>query len=180
VGKKQIEDKNQKMTFSYKRLPSSSVLRYAACGSYSATGRNKMKSGIGRRVFRAKRETYRDAGFDTPPSGGYSATGERSSFMSVGFMYILKCSDGSYYTGSTKDIVRRLWEHNNSLGANYTKKRLPVKLVYFEEYSRIDEAFHREKQIQGWSRQKKEALINGENTLLPDLARKVYRESVAE
>jgi len=100
--------------------------------------------------------------------------------MSVGFMYILKCSDNTYYTGSTKDIVRRLWEHNNSLGANYTKKRLPVKLVYSEEYSRIDEAFYREKQIQGWSRQKKEALINGENKLLPDLARKVYREKVAE
>jgi putative endonuclease len=100
--------------------------------------------------------------------------------MSVGFMYILKCSDDTYYTGSTKDIVRRLWEHNNSLGANYTKKRLPVKLVYFEEYSRIDDAFYREKQIQGWSRQKKEALINGKNNLLPDLAKKVYREKVAE
>jgi putative endonuclease len=100
--------------------------------------------------------------------------------MSVGFMYILKCSDETYYTGSTKDIVRRLWEHNNSLGANFTKKRLPVKLVYFEEYSRIDDAFYREKQIQGWSRQKKEALINGENKLLPDLAKKVYREPVVE
>jgi putative endonuclease len=100
--------------------------------------------------------------------------------MSAGYMYILKCSDDTYYTGSTKDIVRRLWEHNNSLGANYTKKRLPVKLVYFEEYSRIDDAFYREKQIQGWSRQKKEALINGENKLLPDLARKVYREKVVE
>ena len=94
--------------------------------------------------------------------------------MSAGFMYILKCSDGSYYTGSTNDINRRLWEHQNSLGANYTKKRLPVDLVYFEEYSRIDEAFYREKEIQGWSRRKKEALINGKNNLLPDLAKKVF------
>jgi putative endonuclease len=91
-------------------------------------------------------------------------------------MYILKCSDGTYYTGSTNDIDRRLWEHQNSLGANYTKKRLPVELVYFEEYSRIDEAFYREKEIQGWSRRKKEALINGENNLLPDLAKKVFRD----
>jgi putative endonuclease len=94
-------------------------------------------------------------------------------------MYILKCSDGTYYTGSTKDLERRLWEHNNSLGANYTKKRLPVKLVYFEEYSRIDEAFYREKQIQGWSRKKKQALVNGENNMLPHLAKKVFRGEVA-
>ncbi len=67
--------------------------------------------------------------------------------MSKGYMYILECSDGSYYTGSTKDLERRLQEHQNSRGANYTKRRLPVKLVYFEEYSRIDEEFYREKQV---------------------------------
>jgi len=77
-------------------------------------------------------------------------------------MYILECVDGSYYTGSTKDLERGLWEHQNMLGANYTKKRLPVKLVYFEEYSRIDEAFYREKQVQGWSHKKKKALIDGD------------------
>jgi len=76
-------------------------------------------------------------------------------------MYILECSDGSYYTGSTNDLERRLVQHQNGEGANFTKKRLPVKLLYFEEYSRIDEAFYREKQIQGWSRKKKEALMNG-------------------
>jgi putative endonuclease len=90
--------------------------------------------------------------------------------MSKGFMYILECTDGSYYTGSTKDLERRLWEHHNMLGANYTKRRLPVKLVYYEEYLRIDEAFYREKQVQGWSRKKKEALINGKQELLPKLA----------
>jgi putative endonuclease len=76
-----------------------------------------------------------------------------------GWMYILQCSDGSYYTGSTNDLTRRLEQHKKGEGANHTKSRLPVKLIYFEEYSRIDEAFHREKQIQGWSRKKKEALI---------------------
>jgi len=75
-------------------------------------------------------------------------------------MYILECADGSYYTGSTKDLEIRFVQHQAGEGANHTKKRLPVKLVYFEEYPRIDEAFYREKQVQGWSRKKKEALIN--------------------
>jgi putative endonuclease len=90
--------------------------------------------------------------------------------MSKGFMYILECADSSYYTGSTKNLERRLWEHQNMLGANYTKRRLPVKLIYYEEYTRIDKAFYREKQVQGWSRKKKEALINGNPELLPKLA----------
>ena len=78
-----------------------------------------------------------------------------------GFMYILKCADQSYYTGSTKNIETRLNQHQQGMGANHTKKRLPVELVYIEEFSRIDEAFYREKQVQGWSRAKKEALIEG-------------------
>ena len=79
----------------------------------------------------------------------------------LGYMYILECSDGSYYTGSTIDLDKRIKEHQEGQGANHTKKRLPVKLVYVEEYQRIDTAFYREKQIQGWRREKKEALIEG-------------------
>jgi putative endonuclease len=79
-----------------------------------------------------------------------------------GYMYILKCSNGSYYTGSTIDLERRLLQHQAGEGANHTRKRLPLRLVYFEEYSRIDLAFYREKQVQGWSRKKKEALVNGD------------------
>jgi putative endonuclease len=90
--------------------------------------------------------------------------------MPKGFTYILQCSDGSYYTGSTKYLYDRVDDHNKGRGANYTKKRLPVKLIYYEEYSRIDHAFYREKQIQGWSRKKKEALINGAPYLLPELS----------
>lgn len=75
------------------------------------------------------------------------------------YMYILKCSDGSYYTGSTKDLEKRLWQHQNGEGSNYTKSRLPVKLVYCEPFDRVEDAFHREKQVQGWRRQKKQALI---------------------
>jgi putative endonuclease len=81
--------------------------------------------------------------------------------MSKGYLYILECSDGSYYTGSTKDLIKRFAQHMAGEGANHTKKRLPVKLVYFEEYKRIDEAYYREKQIQKWTRKKKEALIQG-------------------
>lgn len=90
--------------------------------------------------------------------------------MAECFTYILECSDGSYYTGSTKDLMKRLQQHQNGEGANHTKKRLPVKLVYVEVFSRIDEAFYREKQIQGWSRKKKEALMNGEHNKLPELS----------
>ena len=79
--------------------------------------------------------------------------------MNPSYMYILECSDGSYYTGSTKDLERRFSEHQNGLGANHTKKRLPVKLIYCEPYDRVEDAFRREKQIQGWSRRKKEALM---------------------
>lgn len=88
-----------------------------------------------------------------------------------GYMYILECADGSYYTGSTNNLELRLAQHQAGEGANYTKKRLPVKLVYFEEYSRIDEAFYREKQVQGWSRKKKEALIMNMPEKLHELAK---------
>jgi putative endonuclease len=88
----------------------------------------------------------------------------------TGYMYILECFDLTYYVGSTKNLEKRLVEHQNGEGANYTKKRLPVKLLYYEEYDRIDVAFQREKQVQGWSRLKKQALIDGNYDDLPKLA----------
>ncbi len=90
-------------------------------------------------------------------------------------MYILECGNGSYYTGSTTNLDLRIAQHNAGEGSNHTKKHLPVRLVYYEEFQRIDEAFYREKQIQGWSRKKKEALINSEQNLLPKLAM-AYRD----
>ena len=78
-----------------------------------------------------------------------------------GYMYILECSNRKYYVGSTNDLKARIRQHQDGEGANFTKKFLPVRLVYFEEFDRIDEAFDREKQVQGWSRQKKEALMYG-------------------
>ena len=86
-------------------------------------------------------------------------------------MYILLCSNGQYYTGSTIDLEKRLAQHQNGEGANFTRKHLPVQLIYYEEFDRIDEAFYREKQVQGWSRKKKEALIKGDHEKLPDLSR---------
>jgi putative endonuclease len=77
----------------------------------------------------------------------------------MAFMYILECADGTYYVGSTLRLQARLWQHENGLGANYTRKRLPVKLVYTEEYPQVFDAFMREKQVQGWSHAKKKALI---------------------
>ena len=76
-----------------------------------------------------------------------------------GWMYILLCADGSYYTGSTNNLELRLQQHQCGEGANHTKKRLPVQLIYFEEFERVEDAFFREKQVQGWGRKKKEALM---------------------
>jgi putative endonuclease len=86
----------------------------------------------------------------------------RYDFMK-GYTYILQCRDSSYYIGSAQDLRKRFWQHQDGVGANYTACRLPVKLVYYETYPRIDIAFKREKQLQGWSRKKKELLINGQN-----------------
>ncbi|MBX2865101.1 MAG: GIY-YIG nuclease family protein [Leptolyngbyaceae cyanobacterium MAG.088] len=74
-------------------------------------------------------------------------------------MYMIQCCDGAFYTGSTKDLSRRLWQHQNGMGASHTAKRLPVQLVYAEEFTNIADAFYREKQVQGWSRAKKIALM---------------------
>jgi putative endonuclease len=96
------------------------------------------------------------------------------------WMYILECADGSYYVGSTKDLERRIAEHQNGLGAKYTSRRLPVKLVYGEEYDRVADAYYREKQVQGWNRAKREALIKGEYETLPALAKKKFLKTVVE
>ena len=87
-----------------------------------------------------------------------------------GYMYILECGDGSFYTGSTTDLRIRLEQHRMGEGAKHTEARLPVKLVYYEPFDRIDKAFYREKQVQGWSRAKKVALIQGDISKLKQLS----------
>jgi putative endonuclease len=91
-----------------------------------------------------------------------------------GYMYILKCRDGSFYTGSTINLERRVKQHQDGEGANHTKKFQPVELVYFEKFNRIDKAFYREKQIQNWSHEKKEALINNDQEKLKKLSKKKF------
>jgi len=92
------------------------------------------------------------------------------------YMYILFCSDGTFYTGSTWDMEKRLSEHNSGEGANYTKERRPLNLVYYKEYSRIEDAFHREKQVQNWSHAKKKALIDGDLEKLKQKAKKSFKK----
>ena len=88
--------------------------------------------------------------------------------------YLLRCADGSYYAGSTRNLERRLEEHASGLGSVHTSTRLPVELVWCAEFDRVDEAYAMEKRIQGWSRAKREALIAGEFTALPGLSRKRF------
>ena len=78
----------------------------------------------------------------------------------MNFTYILKCADGSYYTGWTTDLEKRVSKHNSGNGAKYTRCRLPVELVYYERYEDKSTAMKREYQIKQLSRSQKEALIN--------------------
>ncbi len=76
------------------------------------------------------------------------------------YVYIVQCSDGTYYTGVTNNLERRLWEHNNDKnGLSYTFKRRPVILRYARRFQNIEYAISFEKQVKVWSRKKKEALF---------------------
>lgn len=77
----------------------------------------------------------------------------------MNYTYILRCSDGTYYCGWTNDIENRLKTHNAGRGSKYTKVRLPVELVYYEEFGTKEEAMSREWHIKKLSRAQKEELI---------------------
>jgi putative endonuclease len=86
-------------------------------------------------------------------------------------VYILLCADSSYYTGSTrKDVETRVSEHNLGINTDYTARRRPVKLLWSAHFERIADAIAMERQIKGWSRAKKEALMRGDFDALPALA----------
>jgi putative endonuclease len=89
----------------------------------------------------------------------------------MAWVYILKCSDNSYYTGSTAGLEKRMAEHVAVTFDGYTSSRLLVKLIFSYEMPTIFEAFLRERQIKGWTRRKKEALINGEWQKLVEYSR---------
>ena len=91
-------------------------------------------------------------------------------------MYVLECADGSFYVGSTWDLERRLTQHQSGEGgAAYTRRRRPVRLVYYEQSDSIADAYAREKQIQNWSRAKRIALIEDRTKDLPGLSRPAGR-----
>ena len=90
------------------------------------------------------------------------------------YTYMLCCSDGTYYVGSTRDLSLRVYQHQTGEGASYTRQRLPVELVWHEEHEDVGAAFDREKQIQNWSRRKREALIRQDYAALPALAKKQF------
>jgi putative endonuclease len=78
------------------------------------------------------------------------------------YVYLVECIDGSYYIGVTNDIERRIIEHNTGINKKaYTYSRRPVVLKYTEHFQYINDAILWEKQIKGWNRVKKQALING-------------------
>ncbi len=86
-------------------------------------------------------------------------------------LYMLRCADGSYYVGTTRtNLERRVAEHQTGSFGGYTSTRRPVTLVFSQHFQRITDAIAAERQLKGWRRDKKEALIRGEFELLPTLA----------
>ena len=95
--------------------------------------------------------------------------------MQQSYVYILKCSDDSYYTGITSNLERRMFQHQTAFYPDcYTASRRPLELVFFAEFTDINLAIEKEKQIKKWSRAKKEALINDDYDALPNLAKKKF------
>jgi len=91
----------------------------------------------------------------------------------MGFwVYMLRCADGSYYVGHTDDLEKRVTEHEAGATGAYTATRLPVRLVFADEFPSREEAIAAERQIKGWSRRKKEALIQRNWTVIRHLARR--------
>lgn len=88
------------------------------------------------------------------------------------YLYMLRCIDGSYYVGKTQSsLEQRISQHNTGHFGGYTATRRPVTLVFHQEFQQITDAIAAERQLKGWSRAKKEALIRGDYELLHTLAR---------
>lgn len=96
--------------------------------------------------------------------------------MELSYVYILKCSDNTYYTGVTANLEQRIIEHQKGKHQeSYTYSRRPITLVFFSEFTDINIAIEKEKQIKKWSQAKKEALIRGNYMALPNLAKKKFQ-----
>jgi len=96
------------------------------------------------------------------------------------YLYVLRCADGSYYVGTTiAGLERRIAEHQEGIFEGHTSTRRPVTLVYHQHFARLDDAARAERQVKGWRRDKKEALIRGDFTLLPALSRRGVKAGAA-
>ena len=91
------------------------------------------------------------------------------------FVYILECADGSYYVGSARNLDQRMQDHHLGSADGYTVTRRPVRLAWFCECERIDEAYVLERKIKGWRREKRRASIEGRFSDLPNLSRSYGR-----
>ena len=97
--------------------------------------------------------------------------------MQQSYVYILKCADGTFYTGVSSNLTQRLFQHETGYYPDcYTASRRPVELVFYAEFTDINLAIEKEKQIKKWSRAKKLALINDDFDALPNLAKKNFNK----
>jgi putative endonuclease len=94
------------------------------------------------------------------------------------WVYMLRCRDGSYYTGHTDNLDARLWQHEQGLAADWTRRRRPVELVWCDAGGTRDEVVEMERRIKNWSRAKKEALIGGDWNLIGHLARPPHERDI--
>jgi predicted GIY-YIG superfamily endonuclease len=95
-------------------------------------------------------------------------------------VYMLHCADGSFYVGQTEDLERRIAQHQLGSSGAYTKSRRPIRLVFAEAFAYRDEALARERQVKGWSRAKKQALVRDSQDAMSRLAmeRRVLRRLI--
>ena len=97
--------------------------------------------------------------------------------MKKSYVYILRCSDNTYYTGVTSNLDKRLSQHESGFyKKSYTHQRRPIELVFYSEFTDINIAIEKEKQLKKWSKAKKEALINNEYDSLINLAKKKFKK----
>ncbi len=95
------------------------------------------------------------------------------------YLYMLRCADGSYYVGTTRgSLEKRIVEHNAGTFDGFTALRRPVTLVFSQHFELVEDAVSAERQVKGWRREKKEALIRGDYKALPELSRRSARPSV--
>ena len=95
--------------------------------------------------------------------------------MQQSYVYVLLCSDNTYYTGVTSNLTQRIFQHESGFYQEcYTFRRRPIEVVFYCEFTDINIAIKTEKQIKKWSKAKKLALINGDYDALPNLAKKKF------